>query len=647
MPRTAWGRFWFQPTDPTVLGFMRIVTGLIAFYVHLAYCYDLGAFFGPDAFVDQQSAYKFRREYPTQVVPWDWQQQSAMPQTPLLPDRRAAVFDFLRGLPEDKKVREELLFYFYYVLENPGTGDGDANRLVTYNGLVLAKDAGKLDAEQRERMLGALTRKEFIAQDVPITLPVFFLSQHTSVDDRLRLWRAALGLSDFLWELPAFQDPDYQVTEKRIGFVIFWMVEMFPSQRRDLANFLHKLPPGEEGRKVLEYFQYWRVDPRDMYDRGTSTFSIWYHLTNIKAIWAVHIIVLVIFVLFTLGIFTRVTSVLAWLAALQYIHRTQQVLFGMDTMMNILLFYLMIGPSGAALSVDRLIARYRAARAIFKARGKAVNWAEATLAGPQPSVMANFAIRLFQVHFCIIYGIAGLAKLKGTMWWNTQATWWTIANPEFTPMNYGFYEETLRTIATFKPLLLICFAIFTYFTLIMEIGFPFLVWTRLRPIALSLAAFLHAGIAIIMGLTCFQLLMMVMLLAYLPAAVIRNRLVWEAGAGPKMSLRYDGKNSGHMRLVAFLRAFDLTGQIACHDEAGKSNAHHAIELIGADGRTHSGDAIVQHALANLVFARAIRWLFYVPGVMLLIRGFANANGHEGAANGTSSSPSAAKTPSAS
>ena len=59
-------------------------------------------------------------------------------------------------------------------------------------------------------------------------------------------------------------------------------------------------------------------------------------------------------VLFTVGLCTRVTS-RAHLAGggRRTSTATQQVLFGMDTMMNILLFYLMIGNSGAALSVDR------------------------------------------------------------------------------------------------------------------------------------------------------------------------------------------------------------------------------------------------------------------------------------------------------
>ena len=50
------------------------------------------------------------------------------------------------------------------------------------------------------------------------------------------------------------------------------------------------------------------------------------------------------------------TTALTWAASLQYMHRTPQILFGVDTMMCILLLYLTIGPSGAAMSVDRLLA---------------------------------------------------------------------------------------------------------------------------------------------------------------------------------------------------------------------------------------------------------------------------------------------------
>ncbi len=48
----SWNRFWFQPTDPTTLGLMRVITGLIVLYVHLVYCFDLQSFFGKHAWLD-------------------------------------------------------------------------------------------------------------------------------------------------------------------------------------------------------------------------------------------------------------------------------------------------------------------------------------------------------------------------------------------------------------------------------------------------------------------------------------------------------------------------------------------------------------------------------------------------------------------
>ena len=35
--RQRWTEFWFAPGDPTTLGFIRIVTGLLILYLHLAY----------------------------------------------------------------------------------------------------------------------------------------------------------------------------------------------------------------------------------------------------------------------------------------------------------------------------------------------------------------------------------------------------------------------------------------------------------------------------------------------------------------------------------------------------------------------------------------------------------------------------------
>src|SRR5262249_11626663 len=143
--------------------------------------------------------------------------------------------------------------------------------------------------------------------------------------------------------------------------------------------------------------------------------------------------------LFAIGAAARVTSVLTWFGVISYTQRAPTTVFGMDTMMNILLIYLMIGPSGAALSVDRLIRRYVIMWRTLRARRPAPVRIPVT-----PLVSANFAIRLIQVHLCIIYLAAGLAKLRGNSWWTGQAVWGTLANPEFSPMHLPLFVGTLR-----------------------------------------------------------------------------------------------------------------------------------------------------------------------------------------------------------
>ncbi len=340
-----------------------------------------------------------------------------------------------------------------------------------------------------------------------------------------------------------------------------------------------------------------------------------------------HILFLGIFVLFTIGFCTRVTSVLSWLAVLFYIMRTQQIVFGMDTMMNILLFYLMIAPCGAALSVDRLIARYRAAKAIARNGNQPLPWAEAVLAGPQLSAIANFAVRLFQIHFCFIYAASGLAKLKGPAWWGTTAAWSTIANPEFCPVHFRAYEKMLIELASNRPLLWISFMGMVYFTLFLEISLPFLVWTRMRPVVVTGAIFLHTGIAWVMGLTCFGLLMMTLLLCYFPASVIRERLTWSRGTGTKLTMRVNSKNRRHQRALSFLRALDLTGQITVQEFTAKETADETpAQLMGPDGRSHSGYDLIKYGLNTLVFGQAIGWMLWIPGVSLLLRSFTSEHG---------------------
>jgi hypothetical protein len=347
------------------------------------------------------------------------------------------------------------------------------------------------------------------------------------------------------------------------------------------ANVLKRPPPAfpnsaKESEEIFDYMAKHRgLDPRLAYTIGQPSWSIWFHVTDPTAMNVIHVLAVLACFLFTIGLATRLTSVLTWMTSLWYIHRDPVALFGVDTMMMILLLYLMIGPSGAALSVDRLITRWwRAWRAKKPAarqgegeKGRQVEststslpfspspdlatFAPSVAFAPPPSVSCNVAIRLIQINLCFIYFVSGISKLQGAAWWNGTAVWGTLANFEFAPMAFEIngiqvYNDFLRFLGSHQLLLDIFLTGACLFTLAFEIGFAFLVWRpSLRWWVLSGAIILHGFIGLLMGLKTFSLMMLVMNMAFLRReevdAALRwfGRLVGQAGP-PESGTRGEG-----------------------------------------------------------------------------------------------------------
>jgi hypothetical protein len=138
-------------------------------------------------------------------------------------------------------------------------------------------------------------------------------------------------------------------------------------------------------------------------------------------------------------------------------------------------------------------------------------------------VTANLAIRLFQIHFCAIYMASGLSKLLGSMWWSGTALWLTMDNPEFAPMSSALYQEFLVFLCKNRWLWEVVVSGGVAFTLVLEIGFPILVWPRAtRWVMVIGAVLLHTGISLSMGLTTFGLIMLAMLLSFIPPPAVRR-----------------------------------------------------------------------------------------------------------------------------
>ena len=232
-------------------------------------------------------------------------------------------------------------------------------------------------------------------------------------------------------------------------------------------------------------------------------YSLWWFIPP-GWVWPAYLAMMVVLALFTVGLWTRITSILSLVVVISFVNRVPEALFGLDKLNTLLTIYLAIGPSGRAFSIDRWLARRRN---------------PAGAAALEPSVGANFALRLIQVHMCIIYLFAGLSKLQGAPWWNGTAMWLAFGNLE--------YQSADMTWLAWHPMLV---DFLTHFTTLWEISFCVLIWIPLlRPLVLASSVVMHLGIGACLGLWTFSLIMLVGCASFLPPAGV-GRLASAVGS---------------------------------------------------------------------------------------------------------------------
>jgi hypothetical protein len=223
-------------------------------------------------------------------------------------------------------------------------------------------------------------------------------------------------------------------------------------------------------------------------DYGRS--YLWY-IGNPLLLWLHHGLTILITASFAAGFMTRITAPAAWFLQLMYLHRMTGTLFGFDQIVTYTTMYLMLAPSGSCFSVDAWLRERWAAR---RANSRRLQF---LLPEATPSVAANIATRLLQLHLCVIYLFGGLAKARGELWWDGTATWYSIGNYEYQSMDMTWLANYPRL-----------FSAMTHATLFWEIFYCALIWPRRsRPIALAIAFAVHGGIAAFLGMITFGLMM--------------------------------------------------------------------------------------------------------------------------------------------
>jgi hypothetical protein len=123
----------------------------------------------------------------------------------------------------------------------------------------------------------------------------------------------------------------------------------------------------------------------------------------------------------------------------------------------------------------------------------------------------NAAVLVVGFQMCVIYGAAGLWKAQGSLWQNGTAMYYILHIKWFQPWP-GLSDYVAGNS--------IALCVIAYITVFAQIGFPFVLSTkRVKYVVLVLLLMMHIGIAVMLGIPVFSLVMIVGDSVFLPDSV--------------------------------------------------------------------------------------------------------------------------------
>jgi len=177
-----------------------------------------------------------------------------------------------------------------------------------------------------------------------------------------------------------------------------------------------------------------------------------------------------------LGYRTRPAAIATWLTYLPLKNTGFLFTYGLGSLLLIGLFYCVLMPVGRAWSMDERAGRFRDADP---------EW-------------VPLSVIVLRIHLCIVYAAAGVSKAMGEQWWTGDAVWRALSLPQFQqfdPAPFLGFTPVLQGAAVASVLV--------------QLFYPVLVWTRLRALVVFFTELLHFAIAAFLGLWLFSLVMIV------------------------------------------------------------------------------------------------------------------------------------------
>lgn len=194
---------------------------------------------------------------------------------------------------------------------------------------------------------------------------------------------------------------------------------------------------------------------------------------------------------FVLGVYPFFSGMLCLLVNLGFVHGNPAVVLGIDGLLTLALFYLSLSPCARNLTVMALRSQPEALPVIRRPDQEALEF------------WGGIPLRMLQIHLCLLYFLSALSRLNPD---------WLSGAMLMGPRTLTLDTFTAETAAGAPPLWAASLAIAV---VLFELYYTVFIWNpRFRYLVLALAVVLHLGMGIGWDLLPFNVLMLLLNLAF-------------------------------------------------------------------------------------------------------------------------------------
>jgi hypothetical protein len=217
-------------------------------------------------------------------------------------------------------------------------------------------------------------------------------------------------------------------------------------------------------------------------------------------------------ILLTIGLFTRVNSIIVFLCLASIDQRNLNILNGGDTFLRVAGFFLIFAPAGAAFSVDRFIRTRRGREA-----------AEIPPSSP-------WAQRMIQIELALVYFVSFCWKIQGASWIHGTALYYVYHLDEIQrfPLPQWLLTPTILRLGTWAALAV-------------EFSLGVLIWIKkLRYIILTLGLLFHLYLEYSLNVPMFQWDVLSAYVLFIEPADLDRAWKWVRERAAALSLKRRG-----------------------------------------------------------------------------------------------------------